>query len=145
LIHVNRAGGFPYHHSRRIGENAMTDFCYSWPQLTRVLTQAAQMDRMMDALGVSPARAARIDRGTAFYEARTRCIACTADQSCRAWLAELEGRKAPAPPAFCANAEFFRIAREPADCQQAEENDGRIGTKQAVATGVEQPAFCKRT
>ena len=99
----------------------MTDFCYSWPQLTKVLNQAEQMDRMMDALGVNPARAARIDRGTAFYEARTRCIACTADQSCRAWLAKLEGGKASAPPVFCANADFFRVAKQPADFQQAEE------------------------
>jgi len=123
----------------------MTDFCYSWPQLTRVLGQAAQMDRMMDAPGVSPARAARIDRGTAFYEARTRCIACTADRSCRAWLSRLAGGKAPAPPAFCANADFFRVAGDPAGFQPAEEDDEALGIEQTVAARVGQPPFCKRT
>jgi hypothetical protein len=92
----------------------MTDFCYSWPQLTKVLNQAARTDRMMAALEVDPARAARIDGGTALHEARTRCIACTADQNCRAWLAKLAGAMALVPPVFCANADFLRVAREPA-------------------------------
>jgi hypothetical protein len=113
LIHVNSAGAFRgiIASDRR---SDMTDFCYSWPQLNRVLHQAAQMDRMMDALGVSPARAARIDRGSLFYEARTRCIQCNEDQRCRAWLAKLADGKASAPPVFCANADFFGIARGPA-------------------------------
>jgi hypothetical protein len=115
----------------------MTDFCYSWPQLTRVLNQAAQMDCMMAALGVNPARAARIDRGMAFYEARTRCIACSEDNRCRGWLARLGEEKAPAPPGFCANAEFFRIARDPADAQQEEEKDGPFSTERTVAAHAE--------
>ena len=93
----------------------MTDLCYSWPKLTRVLKQAELMDRMMEALGVNAARAARIDCGGAWYGARSQCIACTADQSCRIWLSKLEGGKSSAPPGFCANADFFRVAGQPAD------------------------------
>jgi hypothetical protein len=93
---------------------------YAWPQLTKVLNQAAQLDCMLDALGVNPAAAARIDHGAAFYEARTRCIACVVDQGCRTWLSKLEGKKAAAPPAFCVNANFLRVARQ-ADFQQSEE------------------------
>ena len=54
----------------------MSDFCYSRPMLKRVLKQAELMDRMRERLGVGAATAARLDKGTAWYEARTRCIAC---------------------------------------------------------------------
>ena len=54
----------------------MSDLCFSWPMLNHVLSQAELMDQMMSRLGVNPAVAARIDRGAAFYEARTRCIDC---------------------------------------------------------------------
>ena len=98
----------------------MTDSCYSCSQLTRVLQQAELMDRMMAALGANPARAARIDDGTAFYGARTRCIACTVDHSCRTWLSKREGTESSEPPAFCANAAFFRAAAQPTNMQEKE-------------------------
>jgi len=44
--------------------------------LKQVLDQADLMDRMMEAVGVAAARAARLDRGMAWYEARCRCITC---------------------------------------------------------------------
>ena len=83
----------------------MSDFCFSWPMLNHVLSQAELMDQMMSRLGVNPAVAVRIDRGTAFYEARTRCIDCPSGGSCRCWLASSEA--SPMPPNFCPNEAFF--------------------------------------
>jgi hypothetical protein len=119
LIHVNPDGAA----SDMIAsfrEGAMTDFCYSRPMLKRVLEQAELMDRMMDALGINPATAARIDRGSAWYEARSRCIACTRDTGCRRWLSGLQGEISSSPPAFCANADFFRLARQSTDKRPAQ-------------------------
>jgi Family of unknown function (DUF6455) len=84
----------------------MSDFCFSWPMLNHVLSQAKLMEHMMSRLGVDPAIAARIDRGTAFYEARTRCSDCPSVGSCRGWLASSEAL--PMPPDFCPNAAFTR-------------------------------------
>jgi len=86
----------------------MSDFCFSWPMFNHVLSQAERMDQMMSRLGVNPAVAARIDRGAAFYEARTRCIDCLSVGSCRSWLVSSEA--SPMPPDFCPIAAFF------ADC-----------------------------
>ena len=82
----------------------MSDFCFSWPLLNHVLSQTELMDRMMSRLGVNPAVAVRIDRGAAFYEARTRCIECPSGGSCRCWLASAETSM---PPDFCPIAAFF--------------------------------------
>ena len=65
----------------------MTDFCFSRPMLERVLHHAELMDRMMERVGVNAAVAARVDRGMAWYEARTRCIGCSSERQCRDWLA----------------------------------------------------------
>jgi hypothetical protein len=47
-----------------------------------------------------------MDRGAAWYEARTKCIGCLHDRVCEHWL---DCAIAPAmPPSFCPNAEFFR-------------------------------------
>jgi Family of unknown function (DUF6455) len=86
----------------------MSDFCYSSPMLDRILRQAELMDRMMERVGVIPAAAARVDRGMAWYEARTRCIACCSERPCRDWLTLSESQAVSAPPEFCHNAEFFR-------------------------------------
>ena len=88
----------------------MSDFCYSRPMLDRVFRQAELMDRVMERLGVDPAMAARVDRGTAVYEARTRCIACSHERECRHWL---EGSGVHASPAdFCPNADFLRYCAD---------------------------------
>jgi Family of unknown function (DUF6455) len=89
----------------------VTDFCYSGPMFKRVLDQADLMDRVMEVVGVVAARAARLDRGKAWYEARCRCIACPDDGRCRAWLAGLGVSQTACPPAFCRNTEFFRLAK----------------------------------
>jgi len=77
--------------------------------LERIFRQAELMDRVMERIGIDPAAAVRVDRGTAWYEARTRCIACCDERECRAWLAS---SNAPtALPPSCSNAEFFRRCR----------------------------------
>ncbi len=83
----------------------MSDFCFSWPMLNHVLSQAELMDQMMARLGVDPAVAARLDRGAAFYEARIRCVDCSSVETCRCWLASSEA--SPMPPKFCPNVAFF--------------------------------------
>ena len=100
----------------------MTDFCYSRPMMQRVLRQADLMDRMMQCVGIEPVRAARIDKGVAWYEARSRCIACVHDRRCREWIAERRGTPQPVPPAFCENAEFFRLAKQATNPEQMEEH-----------------------
>ena len=86
----------------------MSDFCYSSPMLDRIFRQAELMDRMMERVGVNPAAAARLERGTAWYEARTSCIACCSERQCRDWLTLSETQAVSAPPEFCHNAAFFR-------------------------------------
>jgi hypothetical protein len=95
----------------------MSDFCYSQPMLKRVLRKAEQIDRMLQCVGVDPARAVRLDKGMAWYEARLRCIACIHDDQCRGWIAERLGQTPSAPPAFCPNAELFASLAEEAAIQ----------------------------
>ena len=86
----------------------MSDFCYSRPMFDRVFRQAELMDRMMERVGVNAATAARVDKGMAWYEARTKCIACCSERQCRDWLARSEAQVFSEAPEFCHNAEFFR-------------------------------------
>ena len=100
----------------------MTDFCLSRPMLDHVLRQAATMDRMMAAVGVEPAVAVRVERGAAFFEARTRCIECRALAECKAWLAN--SGEGAAPPPFCPNRSFFGTCLDGAS-REARPLDGR--------------------
>ena len=84
----------------------MSDFCYGRPMLERIFRQAELMDAVMERLGVDPSTAARLDRGMAWYEARTKCIGCCEERQCRAWL-ERPG-PLPGPPPSCPNGDFFR-------------------------------------
>ena len=85
----------------------MSDFCYSRPMLKRVMQQAELMDRMMQRLGVDLATAARLENGMAWYEARSKCIACPSERQCQDWLRA--GVEPPTePPDFCHNSAFFR-------------------------------------
>ncbi len=84
----------------------MTDFCYSWPVFNRIFHQVELMDRMMGLVGVDPDVAGRVNKGAAWYEARTSCMSCCHERECRNWLECSEGLLVP--PDFCPNAEFFR-------------------------------------
>jgi hypothetical protein len=86
----------------------MSDFCYTRPMLNRVLQQAELMDRVMARLGVDRASAARLEKGMAWYEARTRCIDCHSDRQCQEWLKRVPAAPPDGPPDFCNNAAFFR-------------------------------------
>jgi hypothetical protein len=90
----------------------MSDLCYSRPMLNRIFRQAELMDRMMERVGVDPATAARLDKGMALYEARTRCIACCSERKCLDWLGRPPAEGCSDPPEFCHNAEFFRSCRQ---------------------------------
>jgi hypothetical protein len=89
----------------------MGDFCLDRPMLRRVFRQVALMDRMMERVGVDRGAAARDGEGTAWYEARTRCIACCHEKQCRDWLARAPATSHPEPPAFCHNADFLERCR----------------------------------
>jgi Family of unknown function (DUF6455) len=84
----------------------MSDLCYDRPMLNRIFRQAELMDRVMERVGVDPSAAARLDRGMAWYEARTRCIACCDERQCRTWL-ECSNPPTALPPS-CSNGAFFR-------------------------------------
>ena len=88
----------------------MSDFCYSRPMFSRIFHQAELMDRMMEVVGVNPAVATRVDKGQAWYEARTNCISCRHECECRNWLECSEAL--PMPPNFCPNVEFFHRCKE---------------------------------
>lgn len=85
----------------------MSDFCYSFPVFNRVIAQAERMDTMMGALGVDPLIAIRCDNGASWYEARMRCIGCTADRRCKAWLEAADPDQPRQPPPLCPNTAFF--------------------------------------
>ena len=86
----------------------MSDYCYSFPLLNRVFTQAELMDRMLARMGLDPVDVIRHDHGASWYEARTRCIDCTVERECKSWLATVptDGSQAE-HPGFCPNAAFF--------------------------------------
>jgi hypothetical protein len=90
----------------------MSDFCFSHPMLNRVLSQAELMDRVLARFGADLATAVRVDNGMAWYEARTRCIACAHSAWCRAWVGRQGANTSSAAPAFCANAAFFARCRQ---------------------------------
>ncbi len=83
------------------------DFCLGLPMTDRVLKHASLMNHMMRRLSVTAIAASRLERGASIYEARSRCIACTAETACQAWL---EGSN-QSPPDFCPNLSFFCAAR----------------------------------
>jgi hypothetical protein len=90
----------------------MADFCIDRPMLRRVFRQTALMDTMMERVGVDPVAAARDSEGTAWYEARSRCIACCSGRQCRDWLSQTPATSKPPP--FCHNADFLnRCKRAP--------------------------------
>lgn len=88
----------------------MSDFCFGWPVFKRVMQHAALMDRMMDRSGVEPLAAVRLDQGSAWYEARTRCIECAHGVECQRWLDPPEVGDRGVPE-FCVNANFFDRVR----------------------------------
>lgn len=90
----------------------MRDDPYGFPIFNRIHARADLMDRMMAQTDADPLVAIRRDGGTAWLEARSRCINCTADELCRSWL-DAGPRDGPQDaPAFCANRDFINACRE---------------------------------
>jgi hypothetical protein len=96
----------------------VADFCFERPMLRRVVRQIALMDRLMERVGVDPGAAARDGGGAAWYEARSKCIACCSGKQCRDWLASQPSASPSEPPEFCHNAEFLKRCRKLATAQQ---------------------------
>jgi hypothetical protein len=92
----------------------MTDFCYSRPIFDRVMRQAALMDRMMRRVGADRNAAVSLDGGSAWFEARLKCIACRREPRCLEWLAHAQAALPSDPPQFCHNVAFFRRCKEAA-------------------------------
>jgi hypothetical protein len=92
--------------------NAVTDFCYSRPTLNRVLRRAALMDNVMQRVGADHDAARALDGGSAWFEARVKCIACGSEQQCLEWLVRSQPAAYSAPPQFCLNAEYFCRCRD---------------------------------
>jgi hypothetical protein len=68
------------------------------------------MHEMMRRLGVDPARLARLRRGDAYAEARTRCLSCAVSDDCLRWLDAPSS--SGARPVFCPNLAVFEGARQ---------------------------------
>lgn len=84
----------------------MSDYCYSFPVLNRIIAQGERMDIMKSAIGVDPLVAVRCDNGDSWYQARTRCIECAPDRHCKVWLDTSSPDQPRLPLSFCPNAAF---------------------------------------
>jgi hypothetical protein len=79
-----------------------------WPMHRRVERRAVRMHEMMQRLAVDPAKLARLRRGSAYAEARAKCLSCRASEVCLRWL------DAPASherPQFCPNLALFESCK----------------------------------
>lgn len=77
-----------------------------WPMTRQVERQATRMHEMMEQLNVDGAALARVRKGEAYMEARTKCLVCVHSERCLKWL-----DSKPAvddPPVFCPNLELFK-------------------------------------
>ena len=95
-----------------VQESAVTDFCHSRPTLDGIYRQVALMDAMMQRVQADRAVAATIDSGSAWFEARVKCLACRSGQQCLEWPPHAQAGPPSEPPGFCPNAAFFRRCRQ---------------------------------
>lgn len=84
----------------------MSDPSYGFPIFERVAARAERMDEMLRHARLPPVELIRRDAGRSWYEARTRCLECSLDRACRAWLAE-HATDDTSVPCFCPNARAF--------------------------------------
>lgn len=81
----------------------------SWPMFHRVERRAMRMREMMMRLDVDPAKLARLRRGDAYAEARTKCVTCRTSEQCLRWLdAPARGDRRPE---FCPNLTLFEACK----------------------------------
>jgi Family of unknown function (DUF6455) len=66
---------------------------------------------MMERLNVDPGAMARLRRGDAYHEARTRCLFCGTSDKCLRWLDDT--RAANRRPDFCPNLLLFEDCKRP--------------------------------
>jgi hypothetical protein len=82
------------------------------PRLVETLEKRARsMARMMDRLGLDPARAWTMGSALAMGQAARRCAACGSVEACAAWLDAGAAGEAEAHRRFCPNAGTFERLR----------------------------------
>lgn len=77
-----------------------------WPMTRQVERQATRMHEMMEQLNVDGAELARVRKGEAYMEARTKCLVCVYSERCLKWLDSKPA--AEDTPVFCPNLELFK-------------------------------------
>jgi hypothetical protein len=84
----------------------------------RVEHRARRMHEMMQRLGVDIGVLARLRRGDAYAEARSRCLFCGTSDKCLRWLEQSGDRKRPE---FCPNLTLFEACKreDPASVREA--------------------------
>jgi hypothetical protein len=74
----------------------------------RVENRARRMHEIMQRLGVDAGVLARLRRGDAYADARSRCLFCGTSDKCLRWLAQAgEGKR----PEFCPNLTLFEACK----------------------------------
>jgi hypothetical protein len=81
-----------------------------WWMTRRVERQAARMHEVMERLDVDGAALARVRRGQAYADARTRCLTCGTSERCLRWLDN--GPTQIGSPEFCPNLRLFKEFRK---------------------------------
>lgn len=76
-----------------------------WPMFQKVWRREKLIERMIVEMGIEPGVAVRLDHGAAYCEACAKCLACTSQAECRAWLEEAD--RLPVAPEVCPNDAFF--------------------------------------
>lgn len=85
-----------------------------WAMFHRVERRARRMHEIMERLDVDPVVLARLRRGDAYAEARTRCLSCGTSNKCVRWL-----EQPPQPdkrPEFCPSLSLFEACRRKPIC-----------------------------
>jgi hypothetical protein len=78
----------------------------------RVERRAWRMHELIDALEVDRGKLVRLDGGTAYAQARKRCLFCGTSDKCLRWLGQ--ARLPASSPTFCPNLKLFEAcARTP--------------------------------
>jgi hypothetical protein len=111
-LHQTVRAAFPQAYPSVKEANAVTDFCYSRPTLNQVLRRAALMDSVMQRVGADHDAARALDGGTAWFEARVKCISCSSERQCLEWLMRSQPAAYSVPSQFCLNAAYFRRCRD---------------------------------
>lgn len=80
------------------------------PTVALVEKRANRLHEVIKALGINPAKLARLDRGAAYQQAREKCLYCSFADECVAWLSNGHTLNRDAAD-FCPNRDCFDRCR----------------------------------